>query len=156
MGFVEASKTVFSKYATFSGRATRPEYWYFALFAFLTNLAATLVDLALGTHFGNGRGSGAFSSITSLALMIPHLAVGFRRLHDTEHSGWWLGGIFLSAVVAGLTIVFLKPLGAILFVVLGILTLLLLIWLCSAGTPGPNNYGPPPPTAVIPAPIVPE
>jgi uncharacterized membrane protein YhaH (DUF805 family) len=89
-------------------------------------------------------------------LTIPYLAVAFRRLHDTEHSGWWVGGITLSLGVASMALIYSRPLGAILFVGVGVVVLLQLVWLCSAGTPGPNRYGPPPPTAVIPAPIAPE
>ncbi len=153
MGFVEAVKTVLSKYAVFSGRATRPEYWYFVLFNAICSVISKLLDWALGMRFSAG-GSGYISSALAIVLTIPYLAVGFRRLHDTEHSGWWVGGITVLAFVATLAVAFLRPLGAILFVGLGVAVIMQLVWLCSAGTPGPNQYGPPPPTAVIPAPDV--
>lgn len=151
MGFVEAVKTVLSKYATFSGRATRPEYWYFVLFYILCKLGCDLVDFALGTYFASGQGSGIFSALLGLALVVPHFAVTLRRLHDTERSGWWAGGLLLAWFVAGITIAFMPKLGAVLVVFAGVGSLALLVWLCSAGTPGPNQYGPSPPTAVIPA-----
>jgi uncharacterized membrane protein YhaH (DUF805 family) len=145
MGFGEAVKSGFSKYFVFSGRATRPEYWYFVLFYVLCNFVAQLCDGALGTGFG--KSGGIFSGLFSLALMIPHMAVSFRRLHDTAHSGWWVGGSLLLAVAAGVTLVVMKPVAVILFLALFILALLMLFWLCQPGTPGDNRFGPPPPTA---------
>lgn len=76
MNFVDAVKSVLvEKYATFTGRARRSEYWYFCLFNFI-------VGLVLGAIFF------ALSWIWSLATFIPSLAVGVRRLHDTGRSGW--------------------------------------------------------------------
>jgi uncharacterized membrane protein YhaH (DUF805 family) len=144
MGFGEAVKSGFSKYFVFSGRATRPEYWYFVLFDVLSNFVGQLCDAALGTGFGK---SGVFSGLVALALVIPHTAVGFRRLHDTEHSGWWVGGSLLLAIVAGVLLVVLKPVALILFLALFLVALLMLFWLCQPGSLGDNRFGPPPPTA---------
>jgi uncharacterized membrane protein YhaH (DUF805 family) len=144
MGFGEAVKSGFSKYFAFSGRATRPEYWYFVLFDVLSNFVGQLCDAALGTGFGR---SGVFSGLVALALLIPHTAVGFRRLHDTEHSGWWVGGSLLLAIVAGVLLVVLKPVALILFLALFLVALLMLFWLCQPGSLGDNRFGPPPPTA---------
>jgi uncharacterized membrane protein YhaH (DUF805 family) len=151
MGFVEAVKTVLSKYAVFSGRATRPEYWYFVLFYMMCNFVCSVLDNILGTHFPSGGNTGYFSTALAIVLTIPYLAVAFRRLHDTEHSSWWVGGITLALCVASIALIYSRPLGAILFVALGVVVIMQLVWLCSAGTPGPNQYGPPPPTAIIPA-----
>ena len=74
MDFVTSIKTCFSKYATFSGQASRSEFWWFILFC-------ALVDIVLGA-----TGIGA---LLSLVLVIPQLAVGARRLHDIGKSGWW-------------------------------------------------------------------
>ena len=156
MGFVEAVKTVLSNYLVFSGRATRPEYWYFVLFYAMCNFACSILDRLLGTHFPTGGSSGLISTGLSIAMTIPYLAVGVRRLHDTEHSGWWIGGITLALFIAAMALVYSRPLGAILFVGVGVVVLLQLTWLCSAGTPGPNPYGPPPPTAANIAPSAPE
>ncbi len=76
MNFADSIKTCFSKYADFNGRAKRPEYWWFALFCFLVGLALNMV-------------SGTVSGLFSLATLLPSLAVGARRLHDTNRSGWW-------------------------------------------------------------------
>ena len=72
-----------SKYATFSGRASRGEFWWFYLFCILLSWAATIVD---AVAFRNG---GVVGSIVSLALFLPSLAAGCRRLHDVGRSGWW-------------------------------------------------------------------
>ncbi|MEX2569608.1 MAG: DUF805 domain-containing protein, partial [Cyclobacteriaceae bacterium] len=71
-----------NKYAQFSGRGRRSEYWYFALFNILINIGIAIMDVFLGTAFLN--------VIYSLALLIPSLAVTVRRLHDTGRSGLWI------------------------------------------------------------------
>ncbi|MDQ1681675.1 MAG: hypothetical protein QOH99_216 [Frankiaceae bacterium] len=81
MGFGEAIKTCLQKYATFSGRARRPEYWYFFLFNFVLGFVAGLID---------GRNSSVLQIVIGLAFFLPSLAVGVRRLHDTGKSGWWI------------------------------------------------------------------
>lgn len=88
MGFTEAIQTCLQKYVDFSGRARRSEYWYFWLFTFLVAIAASILDAILGTGYGNG--SGVIGTLTSLALLLPSLAVAVRRLHDTSRSGWWI------------------------------------------------------------------
>jgi uncharacterized membrane protein YhaH (DUF805 family) len=76
------------KYATFSGRACRSEYWYFFLFYLLISVVLTLMDGILGadTHQGGGLLSGLFA----LGTLLPAIGVGVRRLHDIGRSGWWL------------------------------------------------------------------
>jgi uncharacterized membrane protein YhaH (DUF805 family) len=76
MTFQEAIKMCFQKYADFSGRAKRPEFWWFALFTFLASMILGVVSSML-------------SGLFSLAVLIPSLAVGARRLHDIGRSGWW-------------------------------------------------------------------
>lgn len=113
MDFVTAVKTCLSKYATFQGRASRSEYWYFTLFTFLLSLIAGIIDEAIGSQFG------VMSAILTIAIMVPGIAVAARRLHDTDRSGWW-------------QLLFIVP-------VLGII--LLIVWFCTKGTPGPNRFG---------------
>jgi uncharacterized membrane protein YhaH (DUF805 family) len=88
MDFQTAIRTCLDKYATFSGRAHRPEYWWFVLFALIVQAIAAMLDSALLGHSGNG--GGPISGVASLALLLPSLAVGARRLHDIGRSGWWL------------------------------------------------------------------
>ena len=76
MNFGQAISTCFAKYATFSGRASRPEFWWFFLFQILVSIAASMLgDVVAG--------------LVSLAVLLPALAVGARRLHDIGKSGWW-------------------------------------------------------------------
>jgi uncharacterized membrane protein YhaH (DUF805 family) len=79
-----------NKYALFTGRAQRSEYWYFVLFNFIVSLGLGMVDVFTGIGF--------LSSIYGLAVIIPSIAVGIRRLHDTDKSGWWLLIVFLPLV----------------------------------------------------------
>ena len=76
MNFGQAISVCLSKYATFTGRASRPEFWWFFLFQILISIAASMLgDVIAG--------------LVSLGLLLPALAVGTRRLHDIGKSGWW-------------------------------------------------------------------
>ena len=75
MTFVESIKTCFSKYAGFDGRASRSEFWWWVLFVFLVSVVTSFV-------------SSIISGLFSLAVLLPGIAVGARRLHDTDRSGW--------------------------------------------------------------------
>jgi uncharacterized membrane protein YhaH (DUF805 family) len=76
MDFMTAVKTCFSRYVDFNGRAARPEFWWFALFCFIGGVVLGQVNHLLSTLF-------------SLGTLLPSLAVGARRLHDMDKSGWW-------------------------------------------------------------------
>tara|TARA_B100000787_G_scaffold24748_1_gene16541 strand:- start:529 stop:900 length:372 start_codon:yes stop_codon:yes gene_type:complete len=78
-----------NQYADFNGRARRKEYWMFFLFNMVFAVLASLIDIAAGTA-NLDSGSGVFQGIYSLAVLIPGLAVGVRRLHDVGKSGWML------------------------------------------------------------------
>ena len=89
MSFQDAVRTCLQKkYVDFSGRARRSEYWYFFLFTIIVSIVAGIIDGILGTRSSNG--TGLVGAIASLALLLPTLGVGVRRLHDTGRSGWWL------------------------------------------------------------------
>ena len=88
--------TVLKKYATFSGRAQRAEYWYFVLFSTIISFVLILLDIMLGTSDSNG--TGLLSGIYSLAVFIPTLAVSVRRLHDIGKKGWWLLAILIPFI----------------------------------------------------------
>ncbi|GAA4048379.1 DUF805 domain-containing protein [Hymenobacter glaciei] len=108
---------VLKKYAVFSGRARRKEYWMFVLFNFLFSIVAGIADYVL-----TGTGSGVISGLYALAVIIPGLAVGIRRLHDIGKSGWFTLIIFVPLV------------GAIWLLVLA----------CTEENAGDNEYGPDP------------
>lgn len=79
--FKEAISFCFHKYATFSGRASRAEYWWFFFFNFLVSFFVLWFDMEAGTIFG---------FFVILFFFLPALSVAVRRCHDTNHSGWWL------------------------------------------------------------------
>jgi uncharacterized membrane protein YhaH (DUF805 family) len=109
---------VLKQYAVFKGRARRKEYWFFLLFNLIVSLALTVVDFMTGT-LDIELGMGLLSSLYSLAILIPSLAVTVRRLHDTDRTGWWLLiGIF-------------PLIGAI----------VLLVFMLLDSQPGDNQYG---------------
>src|SRR5262249_54035332 len=102
MGFGEAIRSVFGKYATFGGRACRSEYWWFYLFTVLVGAAAGVPDAIFTTSAataGAPSSAGPIAGIAQLALFLPQLAVTVRRLHDTNRSGWVLGGFVAYLVV---------------------------------------------------------
>ena len=103
-----------TKYAEFNGRARRAEYWYFALVSLGISIALAIVGRVIGTTL--------LSSLYGLAVLVPGIAVGIRRLHDIDKSGWYL-------------LVLLIPLAGFIW---------LLVLLCTEGTRGPNEYGPDP------------
>jgi len=113
MNMKEAVVSVLSKYVDFSGRARRSEYWYFTL-------AYAIVSIIVGI-IAKVTGLNILSTILSLAVLLPSLAVGARRLHDIGKSGWWL-------------LINLTGIGAI----------VLLIWAVTDSQAGSNQYGPNP------------
>lgn len=115
MGFVDAIKTVFSKYATFSGRARRPEYWWWYLFYFVVLVVLQIIDAVIAV----AGGPPLFSLLGVLALFVPTIAVAARRLHDTDRSGW-------------MQLIVLIPLVGF---------IILIVFLCQRGTDGPNRFG---------------
>lgn len=89
---------VWKKYAVFDGRARRMEYWMFFLFNLLAGWIVVFLDNALG--LADSAGNGPLDGLYSLAVLIPSIAVGIRRMHDTDHSGWWILVPFVNFVFA--------------------------------------------------------
>jgi uncharacterized membrane protein YhaH (DUF805 family) len=98
MNPLEAVSSCFKKYATFSGRSTRSEFWWFYL--------AYILVLFVGGEITE------YAYLLFFMMIIPYLAVAVRRMHDGNHSGWWL---FVPIVN--------------------------LVFLVSSGTDGPNRFG---------------
>ena len=90
MSFADAIKICLTKYVVFSGRARRSEFWWFFLFTVLVSIVASILDAILGTEYGGSTSGGVINTIASLALILPSIAVGIRRLHDTSRTGWWI------------------------------------------------------------------
>jgi uncharacterized membrane protein YhaH (DUF805 family) len=111
VSFPDAIRLGFQHYFDFRSRSTRAEYWWWLLFVILTQQALNVVNIRIGILFG-------------LAVLIPGLALGTRRLHDINKSGWWLlmwFGIFLIAPV-----------------------IVLIVWHTKPSDEGTNKYGPDP------------
>jgi uncharacterized membrane protein YhaH (DUF805 family) len=117
MDFTQAIKYGFTNYVNFKGRAIRSEFWYWNLFVFLVGIGAQIIDFAF---LGNDSVSTPLSDLWELFTFLPALAFIVRRLHDTDHSGWWV--LLLLVPLIG-------------FIVL-------LVWCCRRGTVGPNRFGP--------------
>jgi uncharacterized membrane protein YhaH (DUF805 family) len=105
MTFGESISTCFTKYANFDGRATRSEFWWFILFSMLVQMGASIVSQVI-------------AGLLALALLLPTIAAGARRLHDIGRSGWW-------------QLIGLIPL----------VNLLLLYWCVLPGAESANDYG---------------
>ncbi len=92
MSFSQAvSSVLLNKYATFSGRARRSEYWWWYLFVTIVYIVAGILDRAVGlTYSDTTVGGGWIATIALIVFFIPNLAVAVRRLQDTGRTGWWL------------------------------------------------------------------
>jgi uncharacterized membrane protein YhaH (DUF805 family) len=116
------------KYADFTGRARRSEYWLFTLFIIIVEVVYLVLVGATGGLGNSGQMSGVAMALTGiygifiLGILIPSIAVGFRRLHDTDRSAWWLLIAFIP-LIGGLA---------------------LLVFYILPGTTGPNRFGPDP------------
>jgi uncharacterized membrane protein YhaH (DUF805 family) len=99
MTFFQSVRSALTKYATFSGRACRSEFWWFLLFSVLVGAVATVFDMVLGT-WSSEREIGAIEFLARMALLLPSTAVAIRRLHDVGWSGWWLLTIVLPVFMA--------------------------------------------------------
>lgn len=110
LSFGASVSRVFSKYATFGGRATRSEYWWFYLFTVLVSVALSILQSVAGQDNGFAGFISIVSLLISLALFIPVLAVTVRRLHDTNRAGWWvlIGLIPLVGAIILLVFVLLR------------------------------------------------
>lgn len=91
MSFVDSIRTCLSKYITFSGRASRPEYWWFLAFIIITSVILGMVDGALfGIDPITQQANRVFASLFGLATFLPLLAASWRRMHDSGKPGWYL------------------------------------------------------------------
>lgn len=110
MNFTTSISTCMSKYFTFSGRASRSEFWFFYLFTVLMSWAAGIVSKVEGIY--------PFVFFIDLFFLLPVIAAGTRRLHDTNRSGWWQ---------------------LLVFTFIGIIPLM--YWICLPGDQEGNKYG---------------
>lgn len=141
MGFQESVSTCFRKYATFTGRARRAEYWYFNLFQLLFGL---LIYFLL--RFVPYNTIGAIVIIANIFLFIPWLAVSARRLHDIGKSGWYIVSLMIipsiGVLFTNLSTMMYLWLFFFIWALLGLIQLLL--WSIKKSSEGDNQYGPSP------------
>ena len=155
MDFITAIKTCFSKYADFTGRARRSEFWFWYLFTVLVSMFSSWIP---------------FASLVTLALVIPTLAASVRRLHDTGRSGWWLLLSIIPSIIC--FIILIALLGSAIFTIITagdydpnllannlvaniglcvtyilslivtfVCQIILIVWWSKDSTPGANEYG---------------
>jgi len=125
MSPAQAVETVLRRYADFSGRAGRAEYWWW-----WAALVATFIAIGMLTSFVGAAGY-VVAALVTPATFIPNLAVTVRRLHDTGRSGWWVLVVLVPAIGA----------------------LILLVLLLFEGEQGPNRWGTPPSPEVSVEPV---
>jgi uncharacterized membrane protein YhaH (DUF805 family) len=152
---IDWAKRPIQKYADFTGRAPRAEYWWFVLAMVIIFVALTIVESIVGLNKMVFGVYGPLTTLLWLAVLVPSLSVGVRRLHDTNRSGWWLllmvpyaiGGVLMvrsmSAAAAAGTVPGFGAAG-ILMLIGFVCVIVLLLFYCLAGTPGDNRYGPNP------------
>ncbi|MFK7943634.1 MAG: DUF805 domain-containing protein [Paracoccaceae bacterium] len=162
MTFAQSVKTCLRKYFTFSGRASRSEYWWFTLFCLLGGLIASALEALINGLSGTPDGPTLLSLAFNIATFIPGIAVGFRRMHDTGRSGLYL--FYPAIAIIGLMTfiglfspsdsltpeTFTFPEGIVgtitmLAVIIVLLSPFIVIWwLTRPSQPGQNRYGPNP------------
>lgn len=154
-----AKRPILEKYADFSGRAARPEFWWYVLALVIAFIIVAIVENILGiAHMIYAWGP--LTLLLRLATIVPSLAVAARRLHDTNRSGWW---VLLPLIPECLVIVMALTTvgavaagggvgaavgGAVLTGLIGLIALVgaivLIVFCALPGTPGENRYGPNP------------
>jgi uncharacterized membrane protein YhaH (DUF805 family) len=151
---IDWAKRPIEKYAEFSGRAPRAEYWWFVLALIVAFIIVSIIESIVSINHMILGVYGPLSALLWVGTLVPSIAVGVRRLHDTNRTGWWillpiipyclalvLGGAALmggggSMAGAGIAAIFL--------LIGGILALVLIVFLVLPSTPGDNRYGPNP------------
>ena len=164
MGFKEAVRTGLRKWITFSGRASRSEYWWFYLGTVFLTLGVIalwaipflIIVLIIGDGLGGAVGGFLVwpvvivAGLASLWIYIALMSALVRRLHDRNLSGWWLLAYIGLSFMAGASGVISPVLALILNVVSIIAALALFVVTVLRGTPGDNRYGPDPLVALRP------
>jgi uncharacterized membrane protein YhaH (DUF805 family) len=130
------------RYAEFSGRSRRKEFWMFQLLVIIVNVVLWIIESALGLSANMGS-YGPLSLLFLIATLIPQIAVGIRRLHDTDRSGWWVAVLFglLLLVIGAILTQVSQALGLVLALAYCVVVIMFLVFMVLPGTNGPNRYG---------------
>ena len=141
MTFFEAVKTALSKYAVFSGRARRKEFWYFLLF----NVLVGFIIGFLGAFMQKPKAMTVLSTLFTLAFLLPSIAAAVRRLHDTGRSGWWYLLAVPGVALAQTSNLMLTQGDLTMQMILGLASLAcnvpLIVFYCQDSQPGMNRFG---------------
>ncbi len=121
VSFAGAISLGFQRYFDFSGRSSRSEFWWWGLFVFISSVVLTFADIGIGTHHEETQ-TGLLTTVFRLGSLIPGIAVGVRRLHDINRTGWWLWMYAISFLIIPFVILF--------------------VWSVKRSDPGENKYGP--------------
>ena len=175
MTLPDAVRQVIRKYAEFSGRATRAEFWWWQLSVSIAGFALGSIDASIAS-FGEGNAYSPLGAVFGLATFLPGLAVAARRLHDIGKSGWWLVVFFTAGILgwipiaAGLAVAAINGLfdpvwskATVVPLLLGIgialviwlvIAVWFVLWMARQGQTGDNRFGPDPraPDAPVPSP----
>ncbi|MCL0032147.1 DUF805 domain-containing protein, partial [Dehalococcoidia bacterium] len=135
LDFQTGIKLCFNNYFNFNGRSRRSEFWWFSLLGFLIGFLGIIPIIG-----------SLISLIGSLVLLIPSLAVGARRLHDIDKTGWWQALLYSIMVIGTImSIIFLVVglllVGVMLLIVTIGLIILFIYWFTKPGDKGPNRFG---------------
>lgn len=154
-----AKRPVMEKYADFTGRAARAEFWWYVLGLVVVYIVLTIIESIIGINRMVFGLYGPLVCLLWLGIIVPSIAVGVRRLHDTNRSGWWLllpivpwalavafGGTAMLGAAAGSGIGAMAGAGiaAIFMALCFIAEIVLLVFYVLPGTPGDNRFGPNP------------
>jgi uncharacterized membrane protein YhaH (DUF805 family) len=158
MSPVDWAKLPLKKYADLSSRAPRAEFWWWVLAVLVLNIVANILDSIIGMKVVGAYGP--LAVIVGVALLVPNIAVSVRRLHDTNHSGWWIllpvvpyclgaflgGAAMVGGAASGSGAGLAAGMGiAGIFMIIGLVCMLVLLYFyVQPGTPGDNRYGPNP------------
>lgn len=151
---IDWAKRPLQKYADFSGRAPRAEFWWYLLGVIIASIVASIIDNILGMQMAGTYGP--LQLLLLVGLLVPNIAVSVRRLHDTNRTGWWillpLVPYVLAFVLGGAAMMGGGAMGmgaglglAGIFLFIGLVcAIVVLVFYCLPGTPGDNRYGPNP------------
>ena len=160
MSPIDWAKRPLQKYADFSGRAPRAEYWWFVLALIVCYIVVNIVESIVGINRMVMGVYGPLMILLWLATLVPQIAVAVRRLHDTGRSGWWLLVVVIPYAILGFTMGRAAASGDMAGVATaGIFSLValagaivMLVFLVLPGNTGDNRYGPDPYGGGSPAP----
>lgn len=160
MSPVDWAKRPIEKYADFTGRAPRAEYWWFVLAVMIAYVVVSIIESILGINRMIAGVYGPLTVLLWLATLVPSIAVAVRRLHDTNRVGWWIllpivpyclafilgGSAMMGGIASGNAMEMGAGMGvAGIFLLIGFVgAIVLLIFMVLPSNPGDNRYGPNP------------